>query len=199
MIVRPARPSEPQHKPSSTASAILSALIFVFGISSAFSSDVLGPETVKKSGTKQPSEAVQVVSTNWGVNCQPQANSKKLTCVLSQSILMAKTRQVFVSVSIQPTPAKTAPGPYMATVRLPHGLALASGIQFQIDKQKPGRLTLFTSSPQGMFARVAVINRLLALLKKGKHLKITFRGINGRKFAMSMSLKGFMAGFEKLK
>ncbi len=200
MIMRRVRPQAPPNKPSRTASVILAGLILIAGISSGFSSDTLEEHQAKKAGQKpQPNKQVQFVSTNWGVNCQPQANRKKLVCVLSQSILMAKTRQVFVSVSIHPAPAKTAPAPYMASVRLPHGLALTSGIQFQIDKQKPGRLTVFTSSPQGVFARIGVTKKLLSSLKKGGQLKIFFQGRNGRKFTMSMSLKGFTAGFEKLK
>ena len=159
----------------------------------------IGLEFVKPVFDPAPGEQVKFVSTNWGVNCQPQANSKKLACVLSQSILIAKTRQVFLTVSIHPTPAKTAAARYLPTARLPHGLALTSGIQFQIDKQKPGRLTVFTSSPQGVFARVGVVNKLLSLLQKGKQLKIAFLGRNGRKFSMAMSLKGFTAGFKKLK
>jgi len=199
MIMRSVRLQMPRDRLLHIASLILAGLFLVSGVASGFNSDVLGQETDKNPEQKKPSEAVQFVSTNWGVNCQPQANSKKLACVLSQSILMAKTRQVFLTVSIHPVPATANTPPYMATVRLPHGLALTSGIQFQIDKQKPGRLTVFTSSPQGVFARVGVVNKLLSLLKKGKQLKIFFQGRNGRKFTMSMSLKGFTAGFEKLK
>ncbi len=204
MIKHLMRQSMPGSECRPVISLIVVGLITFTGVSDAFSSDAL-PQQARKDQTEksdqQPraSENVQFVSTNWGVNCQPQANSKKLACVLSQSILMAKTRQVFVSVSIHATPAKAKTPPYMATVRLPHGLALASGIQFQIDKQRPGRLTVYTSSPQGVFARVGVINKLLSSLKKGRQLKIIFQGRNGRKFTMSMSLKGFTAGFEKLK
>jgi len=50
-----------------------------------------------------------------------------------------------------------------------------------------------------VFARVGVINKLLPSLKKGKQLKIIFKGRNGRNFTMLMSLKGFTAGFENLK
>ncbi len=179
---------------------MMAGLIFIASVGNSLAKDTLEEHQANKTRQKTPaSENVQFVSTNWGVNCQPQANSKKLACVLSQSILMAKTRQVFVSVSIHAAPAKANSAPYMATVRLPHGLALASGIQFQIDKQRPGRLTVYTSSPQGVFARVGVINKLLSSLKKGKQLKIIFQGRNGRKFTMSMSLRGFTAGFEKLK
>ncbi len=200
MIMRDDSPQVPHSKPSPIASVILAGLILVFGISGAFSSDTLEEHQAKKSGQKtSPSKQLQFITTNWGVNCQPQAKSEKLACVLSQSILMAKTRQVFVTVSIHPTPAKTAPAPYIATVRLPHGLALTSGVQFQIDKQKPGQMTVFTSSQQGIFARISLIKKLLSSLKKGGQLKIFFQGRNGRKFTMAMSLKGFTAGFEKLK
>jgi len=200
MIMSRARLQMPRNRLLRTVSFLLAGLFLVSGVSSGFSSDVLGQEAARKPGEKAlPKKTAQFSSTNWGVNCQPQANSKKLACVLSQSIVMAKTRQVFLTVSIHPTPANTNTPPYMATVRLPHGLALTSGIQFQVDKQKPGQLTLFTSSQQGVFARVGVVNKLLSSLKKGKQLKIFFQGRNGRKFTMAMSLKGFTAGFEKLK
>jgi len=87
----------------------------------------------------------------------------------------------------------------MAVVRLPHGLALASGIEYQIDKQRPGRLRVYTSSVQGVFARLGLTGKLLSSLRKGKQLKITFSARNGRKITLSMSLQGFTAGFEKLR
>ncbi len=142
-------------------------------------------------------KTTQFTTSNWNLNCQPQPGGKKLTCVLSKSVFVATSRKVFVTVSIRSTPVKTEP--YIITARLPHGLALAAGVQFQIDKQKPGKLVLYTSSEQGVFARVGLINELLSSLQKGKQLKIMFSARNGRKIIVPMSLQGFAAGFEKLK
>lgn len=144
-------------------------------------------------------KTTRFIASNWGVNCQPRTDSKKLACVLSQSIVMAKTGKVFVTVSIRPTSANALAQPYMAVVRLPHGLALAAGVEYQIDKQKSSKLVLYTSSAQGVFARLDLTKKLLSSLRKSKQLKIIFSARNGRKITLSMSMQGFAAGFEKLR
>lgn len=182
------------------ANVIVAALILISGVFNGFSSDALGQETTKKTNKKKStSKAAQFVSSNWGVKCQPQADGKKLACVLSQTIVVAKTGKVFANVSIRKTSANSPTMPYMAVVRLPHGLALASGFQYQIDDQKPGQLMLYTTSEQGVFARLGLTPKRVSSLQKGNQLKIAFSARNGRKITFSMSLIGFTAGFDKLK
>jgi len=144
-------------------------------------------------------DAAQFIASSWSVNCSPQTGGEKLTCVLSQSITIAKTRELFVAISVRATSDETEAEPYILVARLPHGLALASGVQYRIDEQKPGKLTLHTSNTQGLFARVGLTRKLLSALQKGKQLEIIFNARNGREIVVQMSLQGFAAGFEKLK
>jgi len=152
------------------------------------------------SGQEPPTDqAAQLIAGNWTVNCQPQADGKTLDCVLSQSIIVAQTQEVFVTLSIRPAPENTVAEPYVAVARLPHGLALDAGVEYQIDAQQPGQMTFFTSNAQGVFARVGLSDDLLSSLQKGRQLEITFSARNGNKFIVPMSLTGFSASFEKLK
>ncbi len=136
---------------------------------------------------------------NGGVAAQPQENGETLDCVLSQSIVMAQSQEVFVSLSIRPSPANSVAEPYVIVARLPHGLALDAGVEYQIDSGFTGRLNVFTSSPQGAFARAGLTDELLSALQKGQQLQLSFSARNGNRFIIPMSLTGFSASFEKLR
>jgi len=172
-------------------------LAMYFGYSGAFAQQVTSQNNDQN--TPAANEEPQFSASSWSVNCTPQSNSEIFACTLSKSIVMAKSGDTFVAVTIQPTPPGLLAEPYLMAVRLPHGLAFPAGVQFQIDDQKPGILALFTSSPQGAFARIGIINKMQSSLQKGKKLTISFTARNGRKFIVPISLQGFAAGFGKLK
>ena len=182
---------------------LIFCLIAATGLLAGSSSAVLSQQTTinkKNSMANQPrKQKVQFIASKWGVNCPPQAGNTKLTCILSQSIVVAKSRKVFLSVSVRKTPAKILPEAYMAVVRLPHGLNLGKGVQYQIDDQALRNLPLFTSSAKGVFARTGLSDKAVMLLQKGKKLTIKFSARGGRKISVPMSLQGFAAGFEKVK
>ncbi len=171
------------------------------GASSSVTSALAQQATTQNDAKKVPTTnaAQQFVASNWNVNCSPQSNSDALACTLSKTIVIAKSRDVFVSAIIRPTPPNSLAQPYLMTVRIPHGLSFSAGVQFQIDDQTPSALPLFTSSPQGVFTRIGIGSELQSSLQKGKMLTLTFAARNGRKFLVPISLKGLAAGFEKLK
>ena len=148
--------------------------------------------STKKTGAK-------FVASSWGVNCQAQATDKKMVCSLSQSTVVAKSRQRFVTITIRKWSGKEAPTPHLMVLQLPHGLALAAGATVQVDDKKANKLAMFTSDAQGVYARMGVTADLLKSMRKGKGMKINFVASTGRKFILPVSLKGFSAGFDKLK
>ena len=171
------------------------------GTSSSVTNAFAQQATTQNDAKKAPATnaAQQFVASNWNVNCTPQSNSETLACALTKSIVVAKSRDVFVSLAIRPTPPNSLAEPYFMMVRIPHGLSFSAGVQFQIDDQTPSALPLFTSNPQGVFARIGIANELQSSLQKGNKLILSFAARNGRKFSVPISLKGFAAGFDKLK
>jgi len=154
-------------------------------------SNLAGPAK-KKAGAK-------FVASPWAVNCQSQATDKKMVCSLSQSTVVAKSRQRFVTVTIRKWAGKDAPTPHLMVLQLPHGLSLAAGANVQVDDKKPSKLAMFTSDAQGVYARMGLTADMLKSLRKGKGMKISFAASTGRKFILPVSLTGFSAGFDKLK
>ena len=179
----------------------------IFGVAvlsgvTGFSNSVVAQQTTAgKTNQAAPAaknKVPQFVAGPWAVNCQPSAKSKKLVCMLSQSIVVAKSRQKFVMVSVRPWEDDKAPATHVMVLQLPHGLALASGAAIQVDDKKLDKLAIFTSDAQGVYARIGVTEALLLSLRKGSTMKVNFAARNGRKIIVLISLKGFSASFAKL-
>jgi len=156
--------------------------------------------TAGKSNLAAPAKktGAKFVASPWAVNCQPQAKDQKMVCMLSQSTMVAKSRQRFVTISIRSWEGKDAPTAHLMVLQLPHGLALAAGAAFQVDDKKAHKLAMYTSDAQGVYARIGLTKALLSSLRKGNGMKVNFAASTGRKFVLPVSLKGFSAGFDKL-
>ena len=141
---------------------------------------------------KGPGKAGGFVSTNWNVGCQPDRVSKKMVCRLSKAILLAKSRQLLMRVSI-------GAAPHRLVMQLPHGLSIKAGVRLQIDDHPVQTVAFTTSNQKGIFAGIALTGKLLPAMQKGAMLKITVSAIGGRKITMPLSLTGFSIAFEKMK
>ena len=182
--------------------AALSSAFAVLGDGGGFSEPALAQQKAKtgKANLAAPNKKTDTkfVATPWEVNCQPQGADKKLVCSLSQSTLVAKSRQRFVSISVRVWKGKDVPASHLMVLQLPHGLSLASGASVQIGDRKPHKMAMFTSDANGVYARLGLTKTILSSLRKGKTMKVIFAASTGRKFVLPISLSGFSAGFNKL-
>ena len=84
-------------------------------------------------------------------------------------------------------------------VQLPQNLFLPAGLALRVDDGKPLQLTLQTCDARGCYAGTAVSDELLGSLKKGAKLHLGIQTVRREKIDIIVPLKGFTAGYRKIK
>lgn len=147
-------------------------------------------------GTAQGAE---LVSNGWNLGCTPLSSTKELRCEASQTIAVAKSRQTLLVVFVTPWQQAKAANHFVLRLQLPHGLDLPKGIKIQIDDKPVQSPVIRTSTQAGVYARIGLSAPLLASLKKGTTMKVSFTAMNGNKLTVPVSLDGFSTIFARLK
>jgi invasion protein IalB len=132
----------------------------------------------------------------WIARCSSASRQAPLECAIEQNAVLTKTGQLLVLINIR-VPADTrAP---VALVQLPLGLNLPAGAKLQVDEGTPVDLAVQTCENRGCYASTPVSAELLAALKSGKQLKISFQNMAKETIAIPMSLTDFAAAYDKIK
>jgi len=117
-------------------------------------------------------------------------------CAMEQTAVLTKTGQLIVLVNIRvPNDTRTP----VALVQLPLGLNLPGGAKFQIDDGKPTDLQIQTCEARGCYAGTPIAPELLAVLKSGKQLKVSFQNLGKETITIPMPLTDFAAAYDKIK
>ena len=109
---------------------------------------------------------------------------------------MTKTGQLIVLINIR-VPADTRVP--VALVQLPLGLNLPAGAKLQIDDGKTSELQIQTCEAHGCYANMPVAPDMLAAMRSGKQLKVSFQNLAKETITISMPLADFAAAYEKIK
>ena len=147
-------------------------------------------------------EAVAEVSTveeqtppsSWITECDDQEEGS--ICTIEHTILVAKTRQRLVTVTFKIEP--DAPLPALM-IRLPLGLFLPDGIEFQIDAQDSQHLPIQTCNAEGCYAGSTVSQEMLASLMAGEGLTVTFRNLAKKAMTVPVPLVGFGPAYRRVR
>jgi invasion protein IalB len=132
----------------------------------------------------------------WIARCSSGSRSSSLECAIEQSAVLTKTGQLIVLINIR-VPAETrAP---VALVQLPLGLNLPAGAKLQIDEGKASDMQIQTCEARGCYANLPVSPEMLATLKSGKQLKVSFQNLAKETITIPMPLGDFAAAYEKIK
>jgi invasion protein IalB len=110
--------------------------------------------------------------------------------------VLTKTGQLIVLVNIRVIGDTHTP---VATVQLPLGLNLPGGTKLQVDDGKVTDLTIQTCESRGCFAGAPIAPDLLAAMKSGKQLKLSFQNLGKETIAIPMPLADFAAAYDKIK
>jgi invasion protein IalB len=129
----------------------------------------------------------------WSVRCDDAG--KGLRCRAMQSIVLAKTRQLLLSVAVS-KPAKSKNGTML--LHLPHGLYNPAGVTVAVDAAKPEALQIQTCDAKGCYAGTALTPDKLAAFTKGTKLNVVFEDLKKQKITVPVPLKGFDEAFKKL-
>jgi invasion protein IalB len=132
----------------------------------------------------------------WASRCTSATRDAPLECVIEETAVLSKTGQLIVLVDIRVTGDTRAP---VALVQLPLGLNLPAGAKFQVDDGKPVDLQIQTCENRGCYANLPIAPDLLAALKSGKQLKVSFQNLGKETITIPMPLTDFTAAYDKIK
>ena len=137
----------------------------------------------------ETAQGAELISNGWTLSCAPDSSAEELLCEASQTIAVAETRQTLLVVFMTPWVQADATEPFVLRFQLPHGLDIPRGVQFQVDDNPEQSPIIQTSTQAGVYARIGLVDPLLASLKKGATLNVSFTAMNGNKLTVSATLK----------
>lgn len=129
---------------------------------------------------------------DWRVACVQQDATKR--CVLSQ-VQTQQNGQRVLAVELNAPTGSTVTG----TLVMPFGLALESGVTFQIDDKPTMQPVRFrTCLPAGCLVNVTFEAATLVALRAGATLKVKATADGGATVPLSISLQGFGAALDRV-
>jgi invasion protein IalB len=132
----------------------------------------------------------------WIARCGSASRDAPLECAIEQNAVLPRTGQLVIAVNIR-VPADThAPS---ALVQLPLGLNIPNGAKLQVDDGKATDLQIQTCEARGCYAGTTIAPDLLAAMKSGKQLKVSFQNLNKETLTVPLPLADFAAAYEKIK
>jgi invasion protein IalB len=135
-------------------------------------------------------------SPGWAVRCSSASRDAPLECAIEQNAVLPRTGQLVIAVNIR-VPADThTPS---ALIQLPLGLNIPNGAKLQVDDGKTTDLQIQTCEARGCYAGTTIAPELLAALKSGKQLKVSFQNLNKETLTVPLPLADFAAAYDKIK
>lgn len=128
--------------------------------------------------------------------CASAGRGAPLECLIEETAVVAKTGQLVVQVNIRVASDTHAPN---ALLQLPLGLSLPAGARLQVDDGKLLDMKIETCENRGCYASAPVAPDMLAALKSGKQLKISFQNLGKETITIPMPLTDFAAAYDKIK
>jgi invasion protein IalB len=132
----------------------------------------------------------------WVARCTSASRNAPLECAIEQSAVLTKTGQTIVLINIRIPPDSHTP---VALLQLPLGLNLSVGAKLQVDEGKTIDLQIQTCENRGCYASAPIAPDLLAALRSGKQLKVSFQNMAKETIAIPMPLGDFAAAYDKIK
>jgi invasion protein IalB len=132
----------------------------------------------------------------WVTRCGSANRDAPLECAVEQNAVLPRTGQLVIAVNIR-VPADTRTP--SALIQLPLGLNIPNGAKLQVDDGKATDLQIQTCEARGCYAGTAIAPDLLAAMKSGKQLKVSFQNLNKETLTVPLPLADFAAAYEKIK
>jgi invasion protein IalB len=135
-------------------------------------------------------------SPGWIARCGSASREAPLECAIEQNAVLPRTGQLVIAVNIR-VPADThTPS---ALIQLPLGLNIPNGAKLQVDDGKTADLPIQTCEARGCYAGTTIAPDLLAAMKSGKQLKVSFQNLNKETLTVPLPLADFAAAYDKIK
>jgi invasion protein IalB len=132
----------------------------------------------------------------WAARCGSGSRDAPLECAIEQSAVLPRTGQLVILVNIR-VPADTHTPSVL--IQLPLGLNLPGGAKLQVDDGATTDMQIQTCESRGCYAGATIAPDLLAAMKSGKQLKISFQNLNKETLTVPLPLADFAAAYDKIK
>lgn len=132
----------------------------------------------------------------WVARCTSASRDTPLECAVEQTAVLTKTGQLIVLLNIRVAGDTRQP---IALIQLPLGLNLPAGAKLQVDDGKVSDLQIQTCEQRGCYANSPISPEMLAAMKSGKQLKVSFQNLGKETITIPMSLADFAAAYDKIK
>jgi invasion protein IalB len=146
--------------------------------------------------TQPQADGAPAQQPGWVARCTSVSRDAPLECAMEQNAVLTKTGQTIVLINIRIAPDTRTP---VALLQLPLGLNLPIGAKLQVDEGKTVDLPIQTCENRGCYASTPIAPDLLAALRSGKQLKVSFQNMAKETIAIPMPLGDFAAAYDKIK
>ena len=143
-----------------------------------------------------PENAPAPAPQGWLVRCTSASRDAPLECAMEQTAVLTKTGQLIVLVNIRVPSDTHTP---IAAIQLPLGLNLPVGAKLQVDEGKAIDLQIQTCEARGCYVNAPVPSDMLAAMKSGKQLKVSFQNLAKETIAIPIPLTDFASAYDKIK
>jgi invasion protein IalB len=186
---------------------VLSAVLALGSLTPSYAQQAAKSKSPAKSAQTAPAAAAPADNANgapantppppgWVARCGSASRDAPLECAIEQNAVLPRTGQLVIAVNIR-VPADThTPS---ALIQLPLGLNIPNGAKLQVDDGKTTDLQIQTCEARGCYAGTAIAPELLAAMKSGKQLKISFQNLNKETLTVPLPLADFAAAYDKIK
>ena len=146
--------------------------------------------------TPAPQAEAAPAPPGWIARCTSISRDAPLECAVEQTAVLTKTGQLIVLINIRVASDTRTP---IAVVQLPLGLNLPAAAKLQVDDGKTSDLQIQTCEQRGCYANTPIAADMLAAMKSGKQLKVSFQNLAREIITIPMPLADFAAAYDKIK
>jgi invasion protein IalB len=150
--------------------AILAVLLA--GGSAAFGQASLSPTPAPAApAPATPAPTAEAAERAWAVTCTEATAGAPRDCrIVAGAILRPQNQRLLTAIVLRQPETRS-----LALVfQVPHGAALPAGLAWQVDEAEAQRLAFQASDAEGLYAGVPVSDDLLATLRRGTALRVTY-------------------------
>ena len=141
-----------------------------------------------------PSALAQDVPAAWRVECA--GDGKTLECRAIQQMINREDKQLVAQLSTRIAADTKAA---VLLIQLPLGISLTEPVQLKVDNGVVERQPVQTCTNVGCIVSVPLKDPLLAAMRSGTLLKMSFQDTSKRTIAIDVPLLGFGLAFDKTK
>jgi len=154
------------------------------------------PRAAQATPTPAPQADAAPAPPGWVARCSSASRDAPLECAIEQTAVLTKTGQLIVLLNIRVASDTRQP---IAVIQLPLGLNLPAGAKLQVDDGKVSDLQIQTCEQRGCYANSPIAADMLAAMKSGKQLKVSFQNLGKETITIPMPLTDFAAAYDKIK